>query len=653
MAPAAAAAAPAAAQAAEAEAEQLSALEAAHAAAVLQAALDRLALLAVVQVDPAAQALELTQSVGDDISSMLAHQKALEGRFSELIAAQPALRAQPNKAPLRRNQAELAEVSQQLRGATKQLCRNLQDSPNVADNVAKVAAHREALAVLLRATLEALDQRGTATPLIAAVLAADQAEAASREMVDAERGATALVKALRSDLASEKQQHEEQMRERRRALAALKEQLRQEKLSLALDARFQRKELAAANQTSRRVQAASLADMEAQLARLRQQLELERSVHGASLDYLGGRAGALGDDAAAWHARREDDGRAKERELEVLRAAHARDLKRLAEAEARLRDERGAKAARDACAAEEAGRAAAEAALRARQAAAAVTIQAAWRGFKARREAKGRRRAKGGKAKKAKPKKAAPGAARRPVPLLLPAGRRLAAAQRLVCGAASGADPYRVLGVERDADTNAINRAYTQKKYAARNAGDDRAAAEIEAAHSALMMRALSARVKGKAVSKDVAYADTEPLFPWRPKRWDATPKVILIVGAMQMAMCAYGFNAPNMSKVIGCMLIGIAGNVLKQNAISPPPKDPSMATEEEAGRSGRNFVRGTLLALLATFAGVLLFGAPEYAGQLSAAIKLPDALTAPGLVVSLKIAGAALCNWLMTAFYY
>jgi hypothetical protein len=37
-------------------------------------------------------------------------------------------------------------------------------------------------------------------------------------------------------------------------------------------------------------------------------------------------------------------------------------------------------------------------------------------------------------------------------------------------------------------------------------------------------------------------------------------------------------------------MLIGIAGNVVKQNAISPPPKDPDMATEEEAGRGeGRN----------------------------------------------------------------
>lgn len=74
------------------------------------------------------------------------------------------------------------------------------------------------------------------------------------------------------------------------------------------------------------------------------------------------------------------------------------------------------------------------------------------------------------------------------------------------------------------------------------------------------------------------------------------------------------------------------------------------MATEEESGRSGRNFVRGALLGVGATFLGVLTFGAPEYLGHY---VKLPAVLTTPGLVVSLKIAGAALVNWIMTSFYY
>jgi hypothetical protein len=91
--------------------------------AVLQATISRLALLAVIMVDPHVQAQELTQSVGEEISRMIQHQKELESRFHELIAAQPALHALPNKANLRKNQAELQEVSAALRQATKQLCR--------------------------------------------------------------------------------------------------------------------------------------------------------------------------------------------------------------------------------------------------------------------------------------------------------------------------------------------------------------------------------------------------------------------------------------------------------------------------------------------------------------------------------------------------
>ncbi|KIY94548.1 glycosyl hydrolase [Monoraphidium neglectum] len=73
-----------------------------------------------------------------------------------------------------------------------------------------------------------------------------------------------------------------------------------------------------------------------------------------------------------------------------------------------------------------------------------------------------------------------------------------------------------VLGVPADSDQNAINRAYSLKKYAAR--GNDAETARLEAAHSKLMMGALSARIKGVSVNKDILYADQEPLFPWKPK---------------------------------------------------------------------------------------------------------------------------------------
>ncbi len=36
-------------------------------------------------------------------------------------------------------------------------------------------------------------------------------------------------------------------------------------------------------------------------------------------------------------------------------------------------------------------------------------------------------------------------------------------------------------------------------------------------------------------------------------RRWDATPNVIMIIGAMQLGMVAYGFQQPALSKTIFC----------------------------------------------------------------------------------------------------
>jgi len=144
--------------------------------AVLQNAIDKLALMSVILVDPTMQAQQLTRSVGEEISRMITQQKQLEQRFQELIAAQPALRAMANKANLHNNQTELQEVSAALKQATKQLCRNLRDNPNVSENMAKVAAQREALQMLFSNTIDSLLLQGTVQPVIEAVLAAEQAE---------------------------------------------------------------------------------------------------------------------------------------------------------------------------------------------------------------------------------------------------------------------------------------------------------------------------------------------------------------------------------------------------------------------------------------------------------------------------------------------
>ena len=119
----------------------------------------------------------------------------------------------------------------------------------------------------------------------------------------------------------------------------------------------------------------------------------------------------------------------------------------------------------------------------------------------------------------------------------------------------------------------------------------------------------------------------------------------------------------------------------------SPPHPPPYPA--------GRNFVRAALLGLMATFAGVLLFSAPEFLSQW-AKVQMPDILMNAGVQVgggwwgggfgavgfavckryasgmqavckqlstnttetlfaqvSLKCAGCAFANWIMTSFFY
>eukprot|EP00967_Tisochrysis_lutea_P047750 scaffold58143_cov21-Tisochrysis_lutea.AAC.1 len=40
--------------------------------------------------------------------------------------------------------------------------------------------------------------------------------------------------------------------------------------------------------------------------------------------------------------------------------------------------------------------------------------------------------------------------------------------------------------------------------------------------------------------------------------RWDATPKIVMIFGGLQLALMSFAFQAPNISKAIGCELMSV-----------------------------------------------------------------------------------------------
>ncbi|KAG2449103.1 hypothetical protein HYH02_005851 [Chlamydomonas schloesseri] len=383
---------------------QLAPLEAGHIYSILKQTLEKLALVGQLQVDPKVQAHELTQSVGEEISRMITEQKKLESRFEELVALQHVLRHQPNKTKLMENQNELQKVAEALRQSTKQLCRNLKDNPNVAENMLKVASERQALQLLLSNCLNEIEVFGKVQPLVESVMAQQASEQAMKETIEREKNTTAAVRQLRNDLREEKLDHEEKMKEKKKGLATLKEQLKALKMDTAVSTRYLSKELTAGNEHERRLQRTQLEDLLKDLGLVQQQIDIEKAVHATQAEFLRQIASKMADDSSNWVSRHDADLAAREKELEMLKQQHARDQMELKRAEEKFKMEQALKKEREMKATEERERAEFEEMREARRVQAAVIIQAWWRGHKVRMvlSGAGKKGAKKGGAKKKK-----------------------------------------------------------------------------------------------------------------------------------------------------------------------------------------------------------------------------------------------------------
>jgi hypothetical protein len=167
-----------------------------------------------------------------------------------------------------------------------------------------------------------------------------------------------------------------------------------------------------------------------------------------------------------------------------------------------------------------------------------------------------------------------------------------------------------VLGIPKNADYNAIQRAY--KKKLSETLGNDAEKQRIEAAHSSLMMSALTSRLSGSApVDKSVLYADRARFFPWRPRLFLAERTLILYAGIAQAVLLSWALLSPmtaGTQPVVWSAIAGAVANIFKQNRINPPPARGMEMSEEERKQGGKNIMRGAFLAFLATFVGCFLF---------------------------------------------
>ena len=130
-------------------------VESVRVGAIIEEALEKLSFLASITPDIVAHRDELSQTVGDEITRILAQQRTLESRYEELVGQRLALKAMSNKR-YKENQDEVRTVARALRESTNELCRNLKGNPNIAENLSKVQVERSGLHALLARTLREL-----------------------------------------------------------------------------------------------------------------------------------------------------------------------------------------------------------------------------------------------------------------------------------------------------------------------------------------------------------------------------------------------------------------------------------------------------------------------------------------------------------------
>lgn len=203
---------------------------------------------------------------------------------------------------------------------------------------------------------------------------------------------------------------------------------------------------------------------------------------------------------------------------------------------------------------------------------------------------------------------------------------------RVVCAAASGAgssnsdsdlNPYEVLGVSPLAGFEMIKTAYARKRKDAERRGDEATAARLEKAYDKVMMAQLTNRKKGVTfgsfkVSKDIKYADKQPIVSWGPRFTKSDVKDMRINMAISAVFTAWIFIKRNAEwKPLQFLAFAFVYRIFEKLKAFEPPTSPTMTEDgEDEGRALRMGKR--LLRSLALVFGCIAVSSLGFTGLLN-----------------------------------
>ncbi|CAK9326969.1 unnamed protein product [Citrullus colocynthis] len=202
----------------------------------------------------------------------------------------------------------------------------------------------------------------------------------------------------------------------------------------------------------------------------------------------------------------------------------------------------------------------------------------------------------------------------------------------VICLAASAAgssspdsdfNPYEVLGVNPIEGFDMVKAAYTKKRREAERIGDEATAARLEKAYDKVMMAQFTNRKKGVTfgsvkVSKDIKYADNQPIVPWGPRSSKSGPKDMQINMAISAVFTAWVLIKRSAEyKPLQFLAFAFVYRIFEKLKAFEPAVSPSFTEDgEDSGRGIRMGKR--LLRSLALVFGCIAVSSLAYTGILN-----------------------------------
>lgn len=203
--------------------------------------------------------------------------------------------------------------------------------------------------------------------------------------------------------------------------------------------------------------------------------------------------------------------------------------------------------------------------------------------------------------------------------------------KRMVCAAASAAgsssssddsNPYEVLGVNPIEGFDMVKAAYARRRKDAERRGDEATLAQLEKAYDKIMMSQLTKRKQGVTfgsfkVSKEVRYADKQPIVPWGPRFTKSDDKDIKINLAISAVFIAWVFINRNAEwKPLQFLAFTFVYRIFEKLKAFEPPTPTFTEEGEDEGRMMRMGKR--LLRSLALVFGCIAIASLGYTGLLN-----------------------------------